>query len=93
MTLGQAIQHARIAQRLPQKVLVERTGLSQKYLSQVENDRVDPHFGVVQLIAHALQVSLDAAVLDRCPRSKGRPRGRNVPSKGGRNATNISRCS
>lgn len=58
-TLGQAIRKARIEQRLQQKELVLLTGISQKYLSQIENDRVDPCFGLVQRIAKTLQVSLD----------------------------------
>jgi transcriptional regulator with XRE-family HTH domain len=63
-TLGQAIRKARIDQRLQQKALVERTGISQKYLSQIENDRVDPNFGLVQRIAKALKISLDAYLLE-----------------------------
>lgn len=42
-----------------QKDLREATGLSQKYLSEVELDKVDPRFSIVKRIAHALQVSLD----------------------------------
>jgi transcriptional regulator with XRE-family HTH domain len=66
-TLGQAIKHARITKRLKQKELVKATSLSQKYLSQIENDRVDPSFGVVQRIARALKISLDALKLEQCP--------------------------
>lgn len=64
VTLGQAIQKARIEQRLKQKELVKKTGISQKYLSQIEHDRVDPSFSKVQCIARALQVSLDALIIE-----------------------------
>jgi transcriptional regulator with XRE-family HTH domain len=67
VTLGQAIQQARIAQRLKQKDLVEKTGISQKYLSQIEHDRVDPSYGKVRLIARALKVSLDPLKMEEKP--------------------------
>jgi predicted transcriptional regulator len=49
MSLGKEIQ----------KDLQEATGLSQKYLSQVELDKVDPRFSVVKRIARALGMSLN----------------------------------
>ena len=58
-TLGKEIKKARIEQGLLQKDLQERTGLSQKYLSQIENDAVDPRASVLKRIAHALHVSTD----------------------------------
>ena len=58
-TLGQEIKKARIEQRMKQKDLQERTGLSQKYLSQIENDAVDPRVSILKKIAQALQVSAD----------------------------------
>jgi transcriptional regulator with XRE-family HTH domain len=58
-TLGKEIKKARIDQGLKQKDLQERTGLSQKYLSQIENDAVDPRVSVLKKIAQALQVSAD----------------------------------
>jgi transcriptional regulator with XRE-family HTH domain len=59
-TLGKEIKKARIDQGLKQKELKERTGLSQKYLSQIENDAVDPRVSVLKKIAQALQVSADS---------------------------------
>jgi transcriptional regulator with XRE-family HTH domain len=59
-TLGKEIKKARIDQGLKQKELKERTGLSQKYLSQIENDAVDPRVSVLKKIAQALQVSTDS---------------------------------
>ena len=59
-TLGQNIVKARVDKRWKQKDLVEKAGLSQKYLSQIELDKVDPRVSVVVRIAEALGVSLDA---------------------------------
>ena len=59
MSLGKEIKKARIDKGWQQKDLQEATGLSQKYLSQVELDKVDPRFNVVKRIARALGVSLD----------------------------------
>ncbi len=59
MTLGREIKKARIEQGLKQKDLQEKTGLSQKYLSQIENDAVDPRVSIVRKIAMALGVSTD----------------------------------
>ena len=59
-TLGKEIKKARIDQGLKQKELQARTGLSQKYLSQIENDAVDPRVSVLKKIAQALQVSTDS---------------------------------
>ena len=59
-TLGQNIVKARVDKRWKQKDLVEKAGLSQKYLSQIELDKVDPRVSVVVRIAAALGASLDA---------------------------------
>lgn len=59
MSLGKEIKKARIEKGWQQKDLRAATGLSQKYLSEVELDKVDPRFSVVQRIAAALGASLD----------------------------------
>lgn len=59
MSLGKNIRKARIDRGMKQMDLQERTGLSQKYLSQIELDKVEPRFRIVQQIANALAVSLD----------------------------------
>ncbi len=59
-TLGQNIVKARVDKRWKQKDLVEKAGLSQKYLSQIELDKVDPRVGVLVRIADALGVSTDS---------------------------------
>src|SRR5262245_44270500 len=59
-TLGKEIKKARIEQGLKQKDLQALTGLSQKYLSEIENDVVDPRVSVLKKIAQALQVTTDS---------------------------------
>lgn len=63
-TLGQNIVKARVDKRYKQKDLCEMTGLSQKYLSAVELGKAEPRIRVVQKIARALGVSVDAIVGD-----------------------------
>jgi transcriptional regulator with XRE-family HTH domain len=58
-TLGREIKKARIDKAWKQKDLVVATGLSQKYVSEIENDNADPSFRIVARIAKALGVSLD----------------------------------
>lgn len=64
MSLGKEIKKARIDKSWQQKDLHEATGLSQKYLSEIELDKVDPRFSVVKRIARALGVSLDTLAKD-----------------------------
>jgi transcriptional regulator with XRE-family HTH domain len=59
MSLGREIKKARIDKGWKQKELVTATGLSQKYVSEIERDEVDPRFSIVKRIAWALGVSLD----------------------------------
>jgi transcriptional regulator with XRE-family HTH domain len=59
MSLGREVKKARIDKGWKQKELHVATGLSQKYLSQIEGDKVDPRFSIVKRIAQALGVSLD----------------------------------
>jgi predicted transcriptional regulator len=58
MTLGDAIKHARVTQQMRQVTLHALTGLSQKYLSEIENGHVDPRFSIVQRIAAKLPLPL-----------------------------------
>ena len=58
-TLGKEIKKARIEQGVKQKDLQALTGLSQKHLSQIENDAADPRASVLRKIALALGVSAD----------------------------------
>jgi transcriptional regulator with XRE-family HTH domain len=59
MSLGKEIKKARIDKGWQQKDLQVATGISQKYLSEVELDKVDPRFSIVKRIALALGVSID----------------------------------
>lgn len=59
MSLGKEIRKARIDKGLQQGELCKAVRLSQKYMSQIENDKADPRFSIVQRIARALGVSLD----------------------------------
>ena len=64
MSLGKEIKKSRIDKGWQQKDLQEATGLSQKYLSEIELDKVDPRFSIVKRIARALGVSLDTLAKD-----------------------------
>lgn len=59
MSLGREIKKARIDKGWKQQDLQAATGLSQKYLSQIELDKVDPRFSIVKRIARTLGVSMD----------------------------------
>jgi transcriptional regulator with XRE-family HTH domain len=58
-TLGQNIVKARVDNRMKQKDLMEKADLSQRYLSALEHDKVDPRLSVLVRLADALEVSLD----------------------------------
>jgi len=59
-TLGREIKKARAALGWRQQRLQEVTGISQKYLSRIENDHVDPSWSFVLKIARALNMDLRA---------------------------------
>ena len=67
MSLGREIKKARIDKGWKQKDLRDATGLSQKYLSEIESDHVDPRFSIVKRIAQAIGVSLDQLARDAPP--------------------------
>jgi DNA-binding XRE family transcriptional regulator len=68
--LGPAIAQARKALGLKQQDLQHMTGISQKYLSKIENERADPGWKTVIRIARALQLNLQAFVhKDTCDAS------------------------
>ena len=58
-TLGQTIKKLRIDRRMAQKDLQAQIGISQKQLSAIELDKVDPKWTTVVRIAKALRVTLD----------------------------------
>lgn len=58
-TLGREIKKARATLGWKQQDLHTATGISQKYLSRVENDKADPSFSMVVRIAQALKMDLN----------------------------------
>jgi transcriptional regulator with XRE-family HTH domain len=68
MSLGKEIVKARVDREWKQKDLCAATGLSQKYISEIERDRVDPRFSIVGRIARALGISLDRLSCAEVPR-------------------------
>lgn len=58
-SLGKEIKKARIDKGYRQAELCLHAGITTKYLSEIENEHVDPRFSIVQRIAHALQVDLN----------------------------------
>lgn len=58
-TLGQRIRAAREARRLSQVALAAAAGISQGYLSQLEQDEREPTLSIAARLAGALELSLD----------------------------------
>ena len=58
MTLGRAIKQARAGLGWQQQHLATVTGISQKYLSRVENDRADPSWSIIRRLIAALDIDL-----------------------------------
>ena len=75
MSLGKEIRKLRIDKGLSQKDLHQMTGLSQKYLSEIEHDKVDPRTAILVRIADALEVSTDRLLERETPPARQkRPR-------------------
>jgi transcriptional regulator with XRE-family HTH domain len=65
--LGREIKKARADKGWKQKDLQASTGLTQKYLSEIEQGKVDPRWGIVLRIATALGISLDQLAREDLP--------------------------
>jgi transcriptional regulator with XRE-family HTH domain len=63
MSLGREIKKARIDRGWRQRDLQAATGLSQKYLSEIESAKVDPRVSIVKRIARALGVPIEQLVV------------------------------
>jgi len=63
-TLGREMKKARAALGWRQQRLQVATGISQKYLSRIENDHVDPSWSFVLKIARALNLDLRVLYTD-----------------------------
>jgi transcriptional regulator with XRE-family HTH domain len=59
VSLGREIKKARIDKGWNQKTLQDVTGVSQKHISAIELDKVDPRWSMVKRLAGALDISLD----------------------------------
>jgi transcriptional regulator with XRE-family HTH domain len=58
-SLGQQIKIARARKGWQQQQLAAEAHLSQKYLSQIEHDHVDPRVSIIKRLAQVLDVSTD----------------------------------
>lgn len=58
MHLGAAVKDLRQRAGLRQKDLADRIGMTQSYLSQIENDRKDPNLSTLRRISAELGVSV-----------------------------------
>ena len=56
VTIGERIREARRKRLMTQDVLAATAGISQKQLSKIENDEVDPRFSTLRKLADALGV-------------------------------------
>ena len=54
--IGRGVRAKRVARFWTQKQLASEAGISQKALSKIENDEVEPHFSTIIRLAKALGV-------------------------------------
>jgi transcriptional regulator with XRE-family HTH domain len=67
MSLGKEIKKARIDKGYRQHQVCQAARITQKYLSEIENDHVDPRISIVKRLAKALGVSLDSLTREDAP--------------------------
>ncbi|MBI2834406.1 MAG: helix-turn-helix domain-containing protein [Acidobacteria bacterium] len=58
LTIGKRIRATRRARRLTQHALARRTGLSEPFLSRIENGRAEPSLRTIERIARGLEVTI-----------------------------------
>jgi len=63
-SVGKRIQKCRQKAELSQKQLSEKSGISQKHISRIEQCYHDTHFTMIYKIAKALNVPIDAFAMD-----------------------------
>ena len=56
VTFGERVREERRKRLMTQDVLAATAGISQKQLSKIENDEVDPRFSTIRKIAQALDI-------------------------------------
>lgn len=59
MSLGKKIKELRRKSGLSQKDLADYVGISQAYISKIEEEKRQPTFRIVVLIAKALNITMD----------------------------------
>ncbi|MBQ0990714.1 helix-turn-helix transcriptional regulator [Micromonospora sp. H61] len=64
--LGHAVANARYAAGLTLDGLAERSGISRRMLTEVEQGRINPSIGVLHAIAHAVDVPLGELASAAC---------------------------
>jgi transcriptional regulator with XRE-family HTH domain len=62
-TLGKRVRLARMRRGWQQKDLAQRASLSQKYMSQIEQDKVDPRASIITRLARTLGVTTDTLLV------------------------------
>lgn len=58
MKLGNAIKEIRKQKKIPQEILAEKCGITQAYLSLIENDKKEPNLSKLKDISKALDTPL-----------------------------------
>jgi len=58
MKLGNTIKELRKQKRIPQEFLAEKCGITQAYLSLIENDKKEPNLSTLKVISKALETPL-----------------------------------
>jgi XRE family transcriptional regulator, regulator of sulfur utilization len=58
MKLGNTIKELRKQKHIPQEVLAENCGITQAYLSQLENDKKEPNLATLKAISKGLDTPL-----------------------------------
>ena len=59
MEIGNRIKKFRKINGFTIKYLSDKVGVTQSYISQLENDKVNPSLGTLKKIANALNISVD----------------------------------
>ena len=58
MNLGSTIKELRKQKKIPQEILANKSGITQAYLSLIENDKKEPNLSTLKEISKALDTPL-----------------------------------
>ncbi|MEI6851540.1 MAG: helix-turn-helix transcriptional regulator [Bacteroidota bacterium] len=58
MKLGSTIKELRKQKKIPQEIIAEKCGITQAYLSLIENDKKEPNLSTLKDISKALDTPL-----------------------------------